>query len=702
MSIDRERLVRRHNVRHTAPDAIAPLTVGNGEFAFTVDITGLQSFPGFHDPRAARREGREVMPLATQSQWGFHTMPNPEGYSLEDVMASYASPHGDVDYPVKYDFRKDPDELGEDERAGYWLWVNPQRIDLGRLGLELRTTPDAAPSEDIAEVTEIDQELDLWTGQLSSRFAYGGEAFTVRTACHPTRDLIAVRIESAALRDGRATLRLQFPYASDTFAETAEWNRPEAHSTDLTRPDAATARFARTLDDDGYVAEVAFTPGARLDELGGHAYRVRAHGLDALDLVLAFSATSQDELLPGVDETFAEAAAGWLGFWVGGAAVDFDGSADPRAHELERRVILAQYNTRTQCAGSMPSAETGLVQNSWAGKFHLEMHWWHAAHFAMWGRSELLERSFAWYLGALPVAKQIAQRQGYQGARWPKHVGPEGRESPNEIGPLLAWQQPHPIHLAELIRRARPEGEAEVLARYGEVVEESAMFIASFLTRGEDGLFHLTPPIMPAQECYEPSSAWDPTFELAYFWWGLDVAQQWREHAGRERSPEWDGILASFAPLPVGEDGYAAIGNPPRTILSDHPSMLAALGVVPRTPLVDDATMRRTLDFVVKHWEWDSAWGWDFPVLAMCATRVGEPELAVGSLMMDSPRNRYLANGHNCQDPMRLPLYLPGNGGLLAAVALMAAGWSGGGTELPGFPHDGTWTVRYEGFSDRP
>jgi protein-glucosylgalactosylhydroxylysine glucosidase len=70
--------------------------------------------------------------------------------------------------------------------------------------------------------------------------------------------------------------------------------------------------------------------------------------------------------------------------------------------------------------------------------------------------------------------------------------------------------------------------------------------------------------------------------------------------------------------------------------------------------------------------------------------------------MMDAPKNRYLPNGHNYQDD-RLPLYLPGNGGLLAAVAMMAAGWDGAPpVEAPGFPKDGNWTVRYEGIHPIP
>ncbi len=64
---------------------------------------------------------------------------------------------------------------------------------------------------------------------------------------------------------------------------------------------------------------------------------------------------------------------------------------------------------------------------------------------------------------------------------------------------------------------------------------------------------------------------------------------------------------------------------------------------------------------------------------AMAAARAGEPELAVKALLIDVPKNRYHPNGHNYQRP-GLTAYLPGNGGLLAAIAMMA-GYLAGGVE---------------------
>ena len=78
--LDRRALVRRHNVTLSTADPLTPLSVGNGEFAFTADITGLQTYPEYH---------QQGMALGTQSQWGWHTMPNPNGYKLADILDDY-------------------------------------------------------------------------------------------------------------------------------------------------------------------------------------------------------------------------------------------------------------------------------------------------------------------------------------------------------------------------------------------------------------------------------------------------------------------------------------------------------------------------------------------------------------------------------------------------------------------------------------
>jgi hypothetical protein len=408
---------------------------------------------------------------------------------------------------------------------------------------------------------------------------------------------------------------------------------------------------------------------------------------------------------PDFSTTRAASRDAWKHFWLSGAAIDLSGSRDRRGVELQRRIVLSQYLTAIQGAGSLPPAETGLTFNSWEGKFHLEMHWWHAAHFALWGRLPLLEKSLGYYFDILPRARAMAARQGYAGARWPKMTGPTGEESPSSIGPFLVWQQPHPIFYAELAYRERHD--RATLEKYAPLVEETAAFMASFPAEdeGEDRLV-LGPPLQCAQEVFPKDGTTNCTFELAYWRWGLGTAQTWRERLGRGREPSWDRVLKRLAALPVADGKYLFAETAPDSYTDprwarDHPSVLAALGMLPGRD-VDKETMRRTLDWIWTHWSWADTWGWDYPMVAMTAARLGEPQRAVDALLMDTPKDRYRANGHNHQRP-GLTVYLPGNGGLLYAVALMAAGWDGGPERhAPGFPDDGQWDVRVEGLRKAP
>jgi hypothetical protein len=167
-------------------------------------------------------------------------------------------------------------------------------------------------------------------------------------------------------------------------------------------------------------------------------------------------------------------------------------------------------------------------------------------------------------------------------------------------------------------------------------------------------------------------------------------------------NPKWDDVMSKLSWPKIRDGIYPAIETEPFTIDRDHPSMVAALGFVPQTPLIDAEKMKQTYDHVLQNWNWLTTWGWDYPMLAMTAARLGEPEKAVDALFIESLKNRYLVNGHNYQSS-RLPLYLPGNGGLLTAVAMMTAGWEGGADRpSPGFPANGKWNIRWEGLRPMP
>lgn len=682
--IDRRALVERHHPTLRKLDPLCPFTVGNGRFAFTADVTGFQTFPELYE---------DGIPLHSQSQWGWHRCPNAGGFRLDDVLVDYDVNGRRVPYADGGTHRSNLSE------AARYLRANPHRLDLGRIGLLMLDERGGAVGSDA--VRDVEQTLDLWHGALRSAFHLDHQPVRVTTACHPERDIVAFRVESPLLRAGRLGVRLAFPYGSEDWKRAADWRSPDAHaSEDAREGEGVTVR--RRLDADDYACRLRWSGDAEWARRGAHEFTLRATGGDAWWCVVGFS-QADEAPLPTADEVFNAAATHWSTFWQRGGAIDLSGSTDSRAQELERRIVLSQYLMAVNCAGDAPPQETGLTYNSWFGKMHLEMHWWHGVHFALWGRVDLLERSLGWYERIMPLAREHAERQGYRGVRWPKMVDGEGNDSPSPIAVFLIWQQPHPIYFAELVYRERPT--RETLERYGAIVAETAAFMASYARWDEQGgRFVLGPVMIPAQESYggQRQTNLNPPYELAYWHWALGVAQAWRERLGLPREPDWDRERDRLARPPQRDGIYMAIETPPHLIRKDHPSMLAALGVLPQTPLIDPDVMLRTLDSVLADWDWKSTWGWDYPVMAMTAARLGRGGDAVAALFHPAPKNVYLANGHNYQDG-RLTIYLPGNGGLLTATAMMAAGWDGAPTQdAPGFPKDGRWSVRHEGLRPMP
>lgn len=693
--IDREALVTRHNPVIRAVDPDAPLSVGNGGFAFGADITGLQGFAAYYQ--------REGVPVETLSRWCWVTDPNPEHYTLADTNQEFTLPGGRrLGFPTK-----------AGTPAGDWLRRNPRNHPLGQLALEwLKDDGTALVPEDIQQP---EQTLDLWRGVITSRFKLGGVPVVVTTACAPDSDTIAVRLESALVASGRLRVRLAFPRGHDPAVKNTpglDWSHPEAHTSRLIPP----GQVERVVTGTRYFA----TCDRPLTGTAPHTFLITG---DAGQPVLAFTLNFSPRpgaKAAGAAEVLAASAAHWARFWRDGAAVDFTGSTDPRAGRLEERIILSRYLMAVQEAGDVPPQESGLTCSTWYGKHHTEMIWWHTAHFALWGNDALLEKNLAWFQSQLPAARALAASRGLKGARWAKMTGPEMRESPGG-NPLIIWNQPHLVYLCELLYRNHPT--PAVLARYGELVQATADCLASMVNwNAADQAYDLGPPLWIAQEIYDQATSRNPSFELAYWRWALGVAQQWRERAGRPRDPQWDHILAHLAPLPQKDGRYVALGSNPDTFDNldrrhDHPTMLAPLGLLPGGPDVDRATMARTLDAVLQDWDWETKiWGWDYPMIAMTAARLGRPETAVEILLRDGPNNRYLPNGHCPQRSdeaavrggrpgarrREIAVYLPANGAFLSAVALMVAGWDGAPRATPGLPADGKWVVRTEGLKPLP
>jgi len=255
----------------------------------------------------------------------------------------------------------------------------------------------------------------------------------------------------------------------------------------------------------------------------------------------------------------------------------------------------------------------------------------------------------------------------------------------------------------ELLRRAyldRP-----VISEYRDIIGATADFMASFAQWNQSKqCYELGPPLIPAQENHKPEDTLNPSFELEYWRWGLSAAIRFFEMIDLPVNPHWREVASRLAPLPadMASHVYLAHENCPRTFdrfAADHPEMLFALGMLPGSS-IDKTIMSDTLDMVLKTWDLESLWGWDFPAMAMTAFRLGRKKDAIDLLLMETPKNTYRANGHNPQLPRTdLPVYLPGNGALLLAISLIAQDWDNARDNAR---DDEDWKMQAEGLLPIP
>jgi hypothetical protein len=242
------------------------------------------------------------------------------------------------------------------------------------------------------------------------------------------------------------------------------------------------------------------------------------------------------------------------------------------------------------------------------------------------------------------------------------------------------------------------------LEKWAELIDETAEFMASFAFLDEArGQYVLGPPVATVPENSHYATSINPAFELSYWRTGLRWAQAWREKRGKPRVAKWDDVLARLAPLPVRDGVYLSQETMPDTYTKmnwEHPSLIGPRGMLPGDG-TDPAVVAATVDAVWSAWQWNRCWGWDFPMMAMAAARNGRQDMAVDALLHASGKNAFNGTGLSTGGPFP---YFPSNGGLLYAVALMAAGWDGApsGIHAPGFPQDGSWQVKWENLAPAP
>lgn len=685
--INRFDLVNRHNVTLQKIDAMAPMSVGNGDFAFTADVTGMQSLGDDYY--------RNGIPLETRTTWAWHSFPNLDHLQLKDATKE-TDFHG---RPIFYASK-------QNSPAGDYFRKNPHPVPMGQIRLvDANNQPLQANMID-----QINQKLDLWNGLVNSQYKLNGEQVTVETVSHPDRSAVAFKIKSDLLKSGKLKPSFRFPYSYDLEVKNKspfDWGHANQHQSKLISQDAHSVLLERSIDSTSYFVKISWEGNAKWVKNRQHEFSIDANGLDSLSLICEFLPNRTPIKDLSFKNTKIASANSWQNYWTKGGAIDLSGSTDPRANELERRVILSQYLMKVNYAGSFPPQETGLANISWYGKHNSEVYWIHAAQFYQWNRTELLEKGLSWYRKILPTAMADAKDKGFDGARWPKMSGPNGRPSPGEINPFIIWNHPNPIYLSELVYRANPN--KNTLDRYKDIVFESAKFLASYaFYDAKTDRYILGPPIKSVNESTEENETINPTFELAQWYYGLKVAQDWRERMNLQRVPLWDDILKKLARPTIQDGKYVELESDP-TMYSRKggfsSAMIMALGYLPKTPLIDEQIMKNTFDAIFERNGIRSFVSWSMGKGALTAARLGEQQRAIDIVCNDGVNSKFYATGYvpRPKESIANPAYLPVNASFLEAVALMAAGWDGAPDETaPGFPKDGTWKIKVEGLQKLP
>jgi rhamnogalacturonyl hydrolase YesR len=215
-SIDSHAVVNRHNPVITEVSDLASLSVGNGHFATTVDVTGLQSYP--FDYEAG-------VPLNAMSDWGWHKFENTNQLMPSESEKAFDFGHGHQEvYAVEYKKSED----GRHKEATTYFRENPHRLNLGTIGLSLKDAQGAPVP--LKALSAIRQEQKLWDGEIESCFKADGEVVEVTTGVRPDKDVLYARIHSNLLKDQRATVSFKFSYPTGKHADDAnDWTKPERH-----------------------------------------------------------------------------------------------------------------------------------------------------------------------------------------------------------------------------------------------------------------------------------------------------------------------------------------------------------------------------------------------------------------------------------------------------------------------------------------
>jgi hypothetical protein len=146
-----------------------------------------------------------------------------------------------------------------------------------------------------------------------------------------------------------------------------------------------------------------------------------------------------------------------------------------------------------------------------------------------------------------------------------------------------------------------------------------------------------------------------------------------------------------LAPYPVERGTYISYeGSQANPRLATNPAVAGIFGMLPADDRLNMTLFRNTVAGVYSTWNSSASAGWEVPLLAMTAARMGDTDRAVDLILGAGFDDAGLPVGDS-----RHPRRLSSNGGLLMVVAMLASGWS----EIPGRHWPQGWSCAAEDFA---
>lgn len=582
----------KYNLKFNHIDSKNPVTIGNGDFAITLDQTGTQSLYEIY----------KDISLSTMSNknWFYK--------DKKDIKPSYV----DGKAYMLFNLDNDPNYQTNRQYPFKYSFMQILLYDNDKL-------------IDINNIKDVKQELDLYKGIVTSSFNYKEKINKTISFIYQDHDEFNFKLQSDNLN-----LALKFNYPS----YTKNGYRLDILPNVLVKEDRITLLY-----DDKNSLSFKLKSSSN--------YQIVENTLIFDDNNVSFS-LALDEIKEGklLDE-----------FWKCDNGIIIDNE------ELVKKMVLSKYLLHVNSTGIYPPQESGLTYNCWNSKFHLEMHLIHSLWNIYNNHVGDLVKSFDYYLSIMPSSLKRASLNGYKGLRFPKMTGPDGEDSPSNIGPLLIWQAPHILFMLQEIYYLY--NKENIIKKYEPLISGTIDFMISFLTL-KDSKYQMLDPLLEACESIPLDRCQNPSFELEYWRYTL------------ERQPKIDTVLyghqrydyldiTSKIITPKEDDGiylktYGVIDK--YDLYKDHPTEGFLMSFF-KSKIVDKEKMVKTIDYILKNMDLSSYWGWDFPFLGLSLLNCGEIEKSIEVTQLNTINNQYLYNGYNTSPRDDLKAYLPGNGAFL-------------------------------------